>query len=149
MSGSKCFVPELGHAAFGQPCKSYEASALLLAALTYIQHRLDALYADDPEWESPFGNNGCVPYDFGAFQVEGYDWNEDRVQPWNFKCGPVEVSWYKWFARDVSVNFDLTADQTEGMLVRCMEAIAEFERKRRADDEDGKTESESDATDAD
>lgn len=118
------YKPELGQAAFGQPFKEFNVSPELESALMAIETRLCLKMAQHVKnYDSPFANTGNK-FSCGTFSVEAYSWDDDVDQPWNFKWRDVEVSWYKYFGRGMSVNQNLSIARIEEMLVECYEAIA-------------------------
>lgn len=111
------YEPEIGQMAFGQPSQRYAADDLLDAALSFIRQRMDVVLWNhyQREKESPFGNTGSR-FETDGLIVEAYSWNEDVEQPFNFKRGDVEVSWYKYAGRGMSINRQMTPDDTRGLL---------------------------------
>ncbi len=126
---SDSYEPEIGQWAFGQPYKEYRASALLIAALDAIDGELDRIMWNihQERYESPFGNTGNSFQELDDFQVEAYSWNEEYEQPWNFKCGDIEVSWYKYSGRGTSVNREVLPSEIAQMLDACLSALHEYE----------------------
>jgi len=55
------------------------------------------------EIPSPFENTATT-WKCDTFEIEAYSWNEDYDQPYNFKYKDIEISWYKYFGRGMSVN---------------------------------------------
>ena len=124
------YIPELGQACFGQAWKSYKSSNLLYSALYAIHEELCRVMwnIDQEEYDSPFMNT-ANRFDCDIFSVEAYSWNEDYVQPWNFKWNDIEVSWYKYLGRGMSVNRILTNDEISIMLDSCLEALLQYEKE--------------------
>ena len=110
------YKPELGQILFGQPPKEYACSDMLDAALTFIRHRLDTVLWNrlQKEVESPFGNTGSR-FDTDGLSIHSYSWSDDD-QPYNFKCGDVEVSWYKYLGRGMSANADYSPSDVSSVL---------------------------------
>lgn len=126
------FTPELGQAAFGQPYKTYEVPKIMTAALTSISYELERVYWNRHQKDiaCPFGNNGSQDnYDSDVFSVHAYSWNEDEEQPWNFKFGDIEISWYKRCGRGMSSNKKITPDMASDILVACLEHLRSTEEK--------------------
>lgn len=121
------FEPELGQAVFGQPYKQYNASNLLEAALRAIDDNLcTAMWnVNQEKYNSPFSNTGNV-FECDTFKVAAYSWGDDE-QPWNFKWRGIEVSWYKYLGRGMSVNKVVTYDEVAEMLDDCLKAIWKLE----------------------
>lgn len=126
------YEPELGQAIFGQPFKKYAVSNLWEAALARLRDRLDMAMWNlhQEEYESPFNNTGAEFTDLSEFQVYAYSWADDTDQPFNFKWGDVEVSWYKHSSRGLSANGKLTPDLASKMLDQCLGAISKYEGEK-------------------
>jgi hypothetical protein len=80
----------------------------------------------DKNFESPFANSGNKFY-CDTFEAESYSWDDEVDQPWNFKWRDIEVSWYKYFGRGMSVNKNVSDKEIEEMLDECHKAIDQYE----------------------
>lgn len=120
------YQPELGQAIFGQPHQRFECPDILDAALVFIRDRLDTILWNNLQQrvESPFGNTGSR-FETDGLIVEAYSWNEDVEQPFNFKCGNIEVSWYKYLGRGMSVNREVTSQDVSDMLATALAILGE------------------------
>ena len=118
------YVPELGQAAFGQPHQAYEVPEIMVAVLTLISHEVDRLTWNIHQEEIPsaFSNSGGA-FSCDTFAVEAYSWNDEVEQPWNFKCGDLEISWYKYMGRGMSANRDISPDDASAVLRKCLDAL--------------------------
>lgn len=116
------FEPELGQFIFGQPYKEFEVPEHLISAMADIAEALDTAYGEDPR-SSPFANSG-ESYSNSTFAVEAYSWDEDYEQPWNFKWEDIEVSWYKWFGRGMSVNKIVSKEESDRLRRECLTSLA-------------------------
>jgi hypothetical protein len=124
---SDYYEPELGQAIFGQPYKEYGVSQKLRDALSSIdKHLCLKMERLDKNFESPFANSGNKFY-CDTFEVESYSWDDEVDQPWNFKWRDIEVSWYKYFGRGMSVNKNVSDKEIEEMLDECHKAIDQYE----------------------
>jgi len=111
--------PELGQMMFGQPFQEETASNLLIAALQMIREEVARVeWNKRQEQYDPFERSQM--YANPVFAVEGYSWDEDYEQPWNFKYKDIEVSWYKHLGRSTSVNRIITPDEINTMLNDCI-----------------------------
>lgn len=122
---SKTYQPELGQAVFGQPHKAYKVPNYLEASLGLIREELARVtwnVTQRDDLGDPFGNE-ATQRDLGVFQVESYSWDDDLEQEYNFKYRDLEISWYKYFGRGMSMNRKFTPDQTAIMLDDCLTAI--------------------------
>lgn len=132
------YQPELGQMIFGQASKEHSAPAIMDAVLEAIDAELcRAMWnIHQKEYVSPFRNTAAEFKEIGTFQVEAYSWDEDYEQPWNFKCGDLEVSWYKYLGRGMSANMEISPQMAADVLEKCVDAIRENERiKTGAEDE--------------
>ena len=138
------YQPELGQAVFGQPFKEYELPALWEAVLYRIRCELDRVWwnVKQKDMSSPFDNSGAEPFICDAFEVHSYSWGDDE-QPYNFKCGDVEISWYKHSGRGQSINVEPTPELAQTVLRKCILALAQWEWDN--DDEDMRWRSRPDA----
>ena len=126
----KQYEPELGQAVFGQPYKQYEAPEWLIAFLEYINNELCRVMWNNnqEEYASPFANTGNS-FKNDVFEVQAYSWNEDVEQPYNFKYGNIEISWYKHLDRGDSLNREITLDEGVQMLNECLASIRKMEKR--------------------
>jgi hypothetical protein len=121
------FVPELGHLAFGQPSKQFEAPQIMHAVLSFVSDRLDMLMWNltQKEYHSPFFNYGGE-FRNDVFHVEAYSWS-DEPQPYNFAWKDVRISWYKHIGRGMSANVEITPDMAAACLADCVASLDAME----------------------
>lgn len=69
-------------------------------------------YLDICQWNktqkqhnSPFDNTG-ESFSTKKLFIKAYDWNKENI--WNLKYGKIEISWYKYLGRGMSINQMLT-----------------------------------------
>lgn len=110
------YVPEIGQMAYGQPWQELECPDWIVASLEVLR---DALI--DAKDIDPFGNTGDE-FICEAFHVEAYSWG-DEPQPWNFKWGDIEISWYKWLGRGTTINREIDRATAHRMLTECLASI--------------------------
>lgn len=118
----------------GQMCFSsntihhYDCPDYVVALLRDIARKLDIVMwnSKQKEYDNPFENTGN---DFvcDAFEVHAYNWNEDVEQPYNFKCGVIEISWYKYLGRGTTINGLYTKDEIVRMYNTCLEEIRKMD----------------------
>jgi hypothetical protein len=84
-----------------------------------IRHYLNIAF--DLEGD-PFSNTGA-DFKCNAFEVESYSWNEDIEQPYNFKWRDLEVSWYKYCGRGMSVNRVPKVREIIEMVHECLDEL--------------------------
>lgn len=123
------FQPELGQAIFGQPSHQFDVPMIMDAVLNYISEELSRVRGnmeqDTPD--DPFCNSGpSGNYESEVFSVHAYDWGDDD-QPWNFKCGDVEISWYKYCGRGMSSNVEITPKLANEILTKCVIDVQNLE----------------------
>ncbi|MBN8294925.1 hypothetical protein JI664_23340 [Rhodobacter sp. NTK016B] len=125
------YTPELGQLCFGQPWQEHEVPAIMDAALCFIRDDLARARWNvyQTERPCPFGNTGEA-FDCDAFSVRAYSWDDSDEQEWNFKCGDVMVSWYKYLGRGMSSNVQITPDMASRILRKCIDGIAAFEKEK-------------------
>jgi len=123
------YEPELGQALFGQPYKEFEVPLYVEAALTVIDQELDRIMWNETQrrWSSPFGNTGNY-FKNDTFHVIAYSWSDDE-QPYNFKWCDVEISWYKYIGRGMSMNIELSPERCATMLDECMKSLTERDKE--------------------
>lgn len=100
------------------PCPEY-----ITALLKEIDFKLSIAYWNQfqKEFESPFGNTGNS-FKNDVFEVISYDWNDEN-QEYNFKCGEIEISWYKYLGRSMTINGKYKVYDIIDMYNRCIESI--------------------------
>lgn len=121
----KKYEPELGQLCSRRPWRKYAASDLLQTALECLSMTYGVLFPDRP---NPFQNTGAVLHISSRFSVQAYVWDEDEEEsesPPNFCWRDLEISWYKWCGRGVSVNRSVSDEEVQVMLRDCMESLLE------------------------
>jgi hypothetical protein len=118
------YQPEVGQMCYGQPWQRFDAPPMLEAALQWIKCSLDTVLWNrlQRQTRSPFDNSGAT-FDTEGLSIHAYSWDDDKEQPWNLKCGDVEVSWYKHSWRGVSVNRELSNDEIAEFLDRALSIV--------------------------
>lgn len=123
------FEPEIGQAIFGQPTQEFECPQILDAALMAIRDELQrVLWNLRHTGTDPFANRSDS-FKCETFCVCSYSWGDDP-QPWNFKhyASGIEVSWYKYFGRGMSVNKAVMPDDAASLLGDCLAALLKVEK---------------------
>ena len=126
----KNYTPELGQMIYGQPSQSYNCPEWLESYLWSIDRELSRVMWNikQENYESPFANTGNE-FKNDVFEVNAYDWNETNEQKYNFKWRDVEISWYKYCGRGMSVNKKITHKQGENLLNECLRSLRDMESK--------------------
>ena len=110
------YTPELGQMVFGQPHQRHEMPEDWETCLAAIGALIDRAHGENPT------SNSGARFESDVFSMHSYSWSDDE-QPWNFKCGEIEASWYKYLGRGGSINdAGLTASLAQ-TLVKCVESI--------------------------
>ena len=125
---------ELGNLMFNTNNKNqrYYCPDWVIALLADIDNKLSLVYwnKNQLEYESPFQNTGNEFHN-SVFDVYAYAWEEDASRDYNFKCSNVEISWYKWFGRDTTINIDpqsdTFADSIISMYNKALSSIRDME----------------------
>lgn len=101
----------------------------IVALLFYIEEELDRIMRNihQEEYDSPFRNSGNVKgFKTDVFEVHAYDWG-DEPQPFNFKYGDIEISWYKHLRRGTVCNRQITPKEAVKMFNDCMNSLSDYE----------------------
>ena len=96
----------------------------VVALLENINNKLKivAWNTDHKEFDSPFENTGNR-WSNDVFEVQAYSWDDEISQPYNFKCGEIEISWYKYLGRDTTINAEYTEKELIDMYNKCIESL--------------------------
>jgi hypothetical protein len=132
------FIPELGQFVNGQPYHRYGVPGNLESALQAIRKVFETTIFKDT---TPFDNSGetfkndvfeCNAYSWADCRCDGAwddDWTDDKCtcgyvpQLYNFKYKDIEVSWYKYLGRGMSMNRKVTNDEVKQLLSDCLKSL--------------------------
>lgn len=102
------------------------------ALLDFIRGEMERHYWNkyqedwDVDYGDPFSNSGnVVGFDNGTFEVHAYDWNDEQSYPYNFKCGEIEISWYKYMGKGMTINKRSDAYELIEMFDKCINSLNE------------------------
>lgn len=141
MKCSKCTLPkdcedcpvpsnvELGQIMFSSNViHYYDCDEWIIALLRDLDRKLKIVMwnINQEEYESPFDNTGNS-FIGNNFEVHAYNWNEDINQRFNFKCGVIEISWYKYLGRGTTINGVYTPREIINMYKTCLNEIKELD----------------------
>lgn len=103
--------------------QQYNCPRWVVALLADIGGEISRVYWNEnqKQWDSAFQNTGNE-YIGRCFEVRAYSWGEEE-QPWNFKCGDVEVSWYKHLYRNPTINIDPASSDFTERIVQMYEGV--------------------------
>ena len=124
---------ELGQIIFWENrVKQYECPEYLSALLRDVDRRLCVLMwnINQEEYDSPFANSGNVEgFKNDTFEVHAFSWDNDYEQPFNFKCGDFEVSWYKYLGRGMTMNRKIAPDEAIEIFNKCAKSLNEIDEE--------------------
>ena len=103
----------------------------ITAILVYIEEELCRIMENisQEDYDDPFQNSGNVAgFKTETFEVHAYDWGNEN-QPYNFKWGDFEVSWYKHVRRGLECNRPITNNELNLMLEQCLESLYNYEKE--------------------
>lgn len=119
---------ELGNMIFNSNVNQYyQCPEYITSLLMGIEAKLRVKYWNkhQQEIDSPFDNTSSR-YENDTFQVEAYNWNDEYEQPYNFKWKNIEISWYKYLGRDMTINQKITPQQAVEMFDDCIKSLDNF-----------------------
>lgn len=120
---------EIGNLMFhNNTIQSYLLPNYAYALLKDFRERLDNVIGYE---DNPFGNTGSKFQIDGVFEIEAYSWDDEHEQPYNFKYKDIEISWYKYFGRDTTINGDYSPEQIIQMYDDCIEALDKYARENK------------------
>ena len=121
---------ELGQLVKGDTVHEYGCPDFIEAGLAYLASRIEteAWNQTQESYDAPTGNCGgwCRT---GTFEIRSYCWDEDspRAELPNFKCGELEIKWYKYLGRGMSMNIDIDANEFFEIIDDCIESLRNLE----------------------
>jgi hypothetical protein len=124
----KQYEPELGQMIFGQPTQVYDCPEYIESLLRGISSELErVMWNNKKQYNSPMDNTG-EQFKNDTFEVNAYSWNDEEEQPYNFKYKDIEISWYKYLGRGMSINKPITEKQAVKMFDECIKSIRKMEK---------------------
>lgn len=122
---------ELGNLMFNtNKNQRYECPKWIVALLNELDNQLDRVMWNihQEEYPSPFDNTANT-FKNNIFEVQAYSWNDEVEQPYNFKCGDIEISWYKYLGRDTTINGEYEPQKIIDMFDKCLQSILDMDVK--------------------
>lgn len=119
---------ELGNLMFNtNKNQQYECPKWVVALLNELDNQLERVMWNNTqkEYPSPFENT-ANSFKNNVFEVQAYNWNDDVEQPYNFKCGDIEISWYKYLGRDTTINDEYEPQAIIDMFNKCLQSILDM-----------------------
>jgi hypothetical protein len=127
----KNYIPELGQACFGNPHSYYKCPNFIEAGLMLLESEIDRVYWNNNQkkWESCFSNNGG-DFKLPEFTVRAYYWGDDENKEAlpNFECDGLEIRWYKYLGRGMSMNKEIDSGKFFDIIDKCIEAVRKTEK---------------------
>lgn len=121
---------ELGDIMFhNNTIQSYICPEYIVALLSDLGDRIENITGVNPF------QNTAAEFKTETFEVEAYNWDENREQPYNFKYKYIEISWYKRLGRDTTINGVYLPSQIVRMYNDCLEAIKKVENETEEDED--------------
>jgi len=116
------YVPELGQAVWGNPTSEYDFDKMPDSYVLEEMLRLIAYFATgDASYAGEFKND--------TFEMRSYYWGEDDYEAElpNFKhyASGLEIRWYKYIGRGMSVNRAICPYCFMPVLAACLNSIGE------------------------
>ena len=120
---------ELGNMMFNTNVnQNFNCSDWIVALLRDLDRTLCRVMwnINQEEYDSPFANTANT-FKNDVFEVQAYNWNDEVEQPYNFKCGDIEISWYKYLGRDTTINNEFDNAYIIEMFNKCKLSLLEYE----------------------
>lgn len=125
------FVPPIGQLACGNLWGTFDFGELADFVSDELCALSEMLGKKNPDAQA----HGCLGGEWGygqdfkndTFEMHPYWWgNEDAPEAYepNFQCGDLEIRWYKYIGRGMSVNHAVTRQELEEIFRKCRESIA-------------------------
>ena len=113
--------------------EEHDCPTYIVALLEHLDYELTRIMENrtQEDYPSPFQNTGNT-YKNDTFEVRAYDWSidiDDSIMPLpNFKCGDIEIEWYKYLGRGMWINRKISPTEAIEMFNKCLESL-ELEEK--------------------
>lgn len=116
--------------------KVFTLPSYVCALLEGIESELDRIMwnINQEEYASPFRNTGNE-FVCDTFEAHAYYWGDEErlIERPNFKCGDIEISWYKHLGRGDTINRPITPEEAIRMYNKCMYALHKYEKENDDD----------------
>lgn len=122
---------ELGNLMFNTNTNQrYNCPDWVVALLADVNRKLKivAHNMNHIDFDSPFENTGNR-WANDVFEVQAYSWDDEENQPYNFKCGDIEISWYKYLGRDTTINGIYSEKTLVDMYNKCMKSLQRLDNE--------------------
>lgn len=115
----------------GNKNQKYECPLYITALLEFIKKELERMYWNKHQLEVDDIFNLTMEeteLNIKSFEWEPYNWNDEEIQDYNFKYGDIEISWYKYFGRDMTINKEVSFQDMIYMFNKINDELVELER---------------------
>jgi len=131
-------MPELGQICAGREVGEFACPPYVEAALEMIATEIERVLGNiHQRWIKSPMRNAAENYENKTFEAHAYWWGDEDApeanRP-NFKCGDVEVRWYKYCGRGMSTNKKPDPVEWASILERCLTSVREDENKLDKDE---------------
>jgi len=121
------YEPEMGQAIFGNPMGFYECPEFVGALLKYLLEEIERVYwnVNQKEWDKNEDPK------IKGIEFNSYYWgdNEEEGEKPNFKFKSVEIRWYKYVGRGMSLNKEMSEKQWRQWFDKCLKVIRKADKK--------------------
>lgn len=122
---SKPYEPELDQIMFDTPTDEFELGKLERWAVSNLQ-KIAQLTKVEGLGDNTGGHG--VKFQNDVFVMQNYHWcNEGDdckiAEMPNFKCGDIEIRWYKYLGRGMSVNRQVTKEELTEAFQKCRDSL--------------------------
>lgn len=125
----KKYKPRLGAGMIGRPTKEFEVPEWLMDFLKRIRKEIKRERFDP--FDHIRGKYTYQEYKTDKFKVKSYNWSPEKpAATTNFKWRDLEISWYKYLGREMSMNREVFPEEEAVMLTECLESIRQKQLKQ-------------------
>lgn len=117
---SKPYEPELGQMCFGTPWNAIDLDIEFPDAEYFLCVLASLTGAESTTYADNFQND--------TFEMHPYWWGDEdapEAERTNFKCGDVEIRWYKYIGRGMTTNTYQDEDAWKAMFAKCIWSLKE------------------------
>lgn len=112
--------------AWGNEWEEYECPTWMIACLDYLGNEMEICHWNkhQSKWSFP-GCNAGTEFKNDVFEMRAYCWNEDSEEAKlpNFKCGDIEIRWYKYLGRGTTINREVSPEEFIAVFEKCRASL--------------------------
>jgi hypothetical protein len=123
------YVPELGQMSFGNQWGDYQIPEdlhdMVCNGITNLVMKAGGNQST---------SNYAIEFKNDVFEMHPYYWGtelKEQGKP-NFKCGNLEIRWYKFIGRGMSCNKKLTMEEFEKTMAKCLGSLKSNNNVKKA-----------------